>query len=419
LSHVIPVSDTYNGRVAVAPIAHDRKPAKECSMTLMLASVTGPAEAEQVLAAGADIIDLKDPSAGALGALSPEIVRETVAAIAGQRPVSAVTGDLPMVPEPVCDAAEAMAATGVDYVKVGIFPSERAREVARALKETARRTKLIAVFFADLQPDFDLVEQCADAGFAGAMLDTARKGSGRLLDHLDLPTLEKFVARCHARGLIAGLAGSLEAPDVPRLLPLRPDLLGFRSALCRAGNRKSELDPNAIAIIRGLIPTQLSRRAKTDNVDWRLHAAHGYTVGHESAAHADRVFVRDFGVKAKIGAYSHEQNVEQRLRFNVEAEVRRPDLKSGDMREVFSYDTITDAITLTLARGHVALVEKLAEEIADQVLRDTRVLGVTIRIEKLDVVPGSVGVEIRRERPKPSAKVHQLFAGVADTSKPG
>jgi dihydroneopterin aldolase len=46
------------------------------------------------------------------------------------------------------------------------------------------------------------------------------------------------------------------------------------------------------------------------------------------------------------------------------------------------------------------------------------VLGVNIRIEKLDVVPGSVGVEIRRERPKPSAKVHQLFAGVADAGKP-
>jgi dihydroneopterin aldolase len=66
----------------------------------------------------------------------------------------------------------------------------------------------------------------------------------------------------------------------------------------------------------------------------------------------------------------------------------------------------------------VALVEKLAEEIADQILRDARVLGVTIRIEKLDIVPGAVGVEIRRERPKSSAKVHQLFPGLAETGKP-
>jgi dihydroneopterin aldolase len=47
------------------------------------------------------------------------------------------------------------------------------------------------------------------------------------------------------------------------------------------------------------------------------------------------------------------------------------------------------------------------------------VLSAVIRVEKLDIVPGSVGVEIRRERPKASAKVHQLFAGLADTGKPG
>jgi dihydroneopterin aldolase len=387
-------------------------------MTLMLASVTGPAEAELALEGGADIIDLKDPTAGALGAVSPEIVRETVARISGQRKTSAVTGDLPMLPEMVRDAAETMAATGVDYVKVGIFPSEQTQEVVRGLRDTARATQLVAVLFADLAPDFDLIDTCADAGFAGAMLDTAGKGSGRLINHLDLLAMEQFIARCHARGLIAGLAGSLEAPDVPRLLPLAPDLLGFRSALCRAGDRRSELDSQAIAIIRGLIPAQNARGA-TDNIDWRMHAARGYTVGHVSEAKTDRVFVRDFVVKARIGAYSHERNIEQRLRFNIEADVRRPDLKAGDMREVFSYDTIRDAIELTLARGHVALVEKLAEEIAERILRDARVLGVTIRIEKLDIVPGAVGVEIRRERPKASASVHQLFAGLAETSTPG
>jgi dihydroneopterin aldolase len=388
-------------------------------MTLMLASVTGPAEAELVLEAGADIIDLKDPSAGALGAVPPETVRETVARVAARRQTSAVTGDLPMVAETIRAAAEAMAGCGVDYVKVGILPSETAQDVIGALRETTQRAKLVAVMFADLAPDFDLIEACADAGFAGAMLDTARKGSGRLLDHLDLHSLETFVMRCHARGMIAGLAGSLEAPDVPRLLPLSPDLLGFRSALCRAGDRKSELDPQATAIIRGLIPAQVARHEASENVDWRLQAARGYSVGHGSDIKTDRVFVRDLVKKAKIGAYSHEQGIEQRLRFNIEADVLRPDLKSGDMREVFSYDTMRDAIELTLARGHIALVETLAEDLAAHILRDPRVLGVVIRIEKLDIVPGSVGVEIRRERPKTSAKVHQLFAGLAELGKPG
>ena len=44
-------------------------------MTLLLASVTGPDEAALVLAHGADIIDLKDASNGALGALAPDMGR--------------------------------------------------------------------------------------------------------------------------------------------------------------------------------------------------------------------------------------------------------------------------------------------------------------------------------------------------------
>ena len=67
-------------------------------MTLFLASVTGPEEAEVALAHGADIIDLKDAANGALGAVAPDVVRATVAAIAGRRPTSAVTGELPMEP---------------------------------------------------------------------------------------------------------------------------------------------------------------------------------------------------------------------------------------------------------------------------------------------------------------------------------
>src|SRR6187431_1750780 len=81
-------------------------------MTLLLASVTGPDEAALVLAHGADIIDLKDASNGALGALAPDVVRATVAAIHGRRPVSAVTGNLPMEPEVIVAAVETMTRTG-------------------------------------------------------------------------------------------------------------------------------------------------------------------------------------------------------------------------------------------------------------------------------------------------------------------
>ena len=56
-------------------------------MTLMLASVAGPQEAEIVVAHGADIIDLKDAANGAFGAVTPEVVRATLAAIKDRKSV--------------------------------------------------------------------------------------------------------------------------------------------------------------------------------------------------------------------------------------------------------------------------------------------------------------------------------------------
>src|SRR4051812_13672790 len=155
-------------------------------MTLFLASVAGPGEAEIALTHGADIIDLKDATKGALGALEPEQVRATVKAIGGRRPVSAVTGDLPMQPDVIVDAASRMAETGVDYVKVGLFPGPRREDCIRALSALAARTKIVGVMFADREPDSALAPVMVESGFAGAMLDTADKRNGRLLDRIDI-----------------------------------------------------------------------------------------------------------------------------------------------------------------------------------------------------------------------------------------
>jgi hypothetical protein len=57
----------------------------ELVMTLFLASVRDAAEAETALLANADIIDLKDPAQGALGAVDLETTRRAVALIDATR----------------------------------------------------------------------------------------------------------------------------------------------------------------------------------------------------------------------------------------------------------------------------------------------------------------------------------------------
>jgi dihydroneopterin aldolase len=221
-------------------------------MTLFLASVRDEAEAAIALNAHADIIDLKEPRRGALGALDPDTTRGIVSLVGGRAPVSATIGDLPMHVETIGAAVLEKTACGVDYVKFGLFPDGDARRCLAALRPP-RRVPLIVVLFADRLPDFDAVAAAAAMGATGIMLDTADKGSGSLRAHLDALELKSFVTQARAHGLTVGLAGSLAAADVPELLPLAPDLLGFRGALC-CGSRGASLDPAACAAIRALIP---------------------------------------------------------------------------------------------------------------------------------------------------------------------
>jgi len=382
-------------------------------MTLLLASVTGPAEAELALAHDADIIDLKDPARGALGALEPAVVRAAVTRIAGRRPTSAVCGDLPMEPEVIVAAADSMAATGADYVKVGLFDDARRPDCILALTPLARRARLIGVMFADAGMDLALLPQLAAAGFAGVMLDTARKGAGRLLDHVELAALEAFVRAGHAHGLLTGLAGSLEAPDVPRLLLLAPDYLGFRGALCAAHDRTAGLDPGAIDVVRALIPKD-ARARRLDPVEpgQRPHPMRASADRRKDDDGSDRVFVHDLVLPVRIGAYAHERMAPQDVRFNVEVEISRGP-SAHDMRDVMSYDIIIDAIRLIVAGGHIPLVETLAERIAGFLLGHARAQNVTVRVEKLAAGPACVGVEIRRRRPADVAKVYHLYPAAA------
>jgi len=345
-------------------------------MTLMLASVLSSAEAETAVACGADIIDCKDARRGALGALPLDEVANIVALVAKRRPVSTVV-ELPHDVSQARAAIEAAAATGVDFVKFALPMTPDLREVVDALAPLCSTIRLVAVLFADLSPDLDVLPLLARAGFHGVMLDTAHKGKGRLLDHVGVGALGDFVSRARALGLSCGLAGSLEAPDAPRLLVFEPDVLGFRGALCAAGERQNALSAEAVTLMREMIR--------------RPHPAPRY-------GEVDHVFVRNLVMPVEIGAYGHEHGHKQRVRFAIEVEVYR-DIGPDDMRAVFSYDVITDAIRIVLAAGHYELVETVAERIAESVLLHDRVRAIEICIEKLDIAPpASVGVRIKRER---------------------
>ena len=218
-------------------------------MTRLLASVKSLHEARLALACGVDIIDLKDPEAGVLGALPPDTVARVVRMVDRRCKVSATLGDLPMQPKILCETAAQFAATGVDFIKVGFFCA--AKDCIAAL---AGKARLIAVLFVDRSPDFKLLADFADAGFAGVMLDTAGKTNGNLCSQMDAPALQEFIQRAQALGLVTGLAGSLRLADIPDLIKLGPDYLGFRGALCAETVRSRGLEASRVSALRNAIP---------------------------------------------------------------------------------------------------------------------------------------------------------------------
>ncbi|MBS0312270.1 MAG: (5-formylfuran-3-yl)methyl phosphate synthase [Proteobacteria bacterium] len=223
-------------------------------MTGWLASVTDADEALLVLAAGADIVDAKNPRAGALGALPLDTVRAIVNAVGGQAPVSATVGDFPnMEPHAVARAVDMMGATGVDFVKIGLFPAPALQDCLAALAPLCSQHRLVAVLFADRNPDIGLADRLAEYGFAGIMLDTLDKTAGGLLQHQPVARLARFVDHARQRGLISGLAGSLRVTDIPILAPLGADYLGFRGALCRNHARTQSLDTEAMLAVSDAI----------------------------------------------------------------------------------------------------------------------------------------------------------------------
>jgi (5-formylfuran-3-yl)methyl phosphate synthase len=219
-----------------------------------LASVTGEREAAIAVRAGADLIDCKNPAAGALGALPEATVAAVRAVVPRDVPVSATIGDLPLEAVVVTPAAERMAATGIEYVKVGLFPGGNAKAAIAALgAANLERARLVGVFLADREPDFALIEDMANAGFAGAMLDTAGKRGRSLLDCTSPEVIAGFVRQVKAAGMLSGLAGALRARHVPALMPLHPDILGFRGALCEGSLREGAMSAAAAAVIRDAI----------------------------------------------------------------------------------------------------------------------------------------------------------------------
>ena len=220
----------------------------------LLVSVRDEIEAAAAVAGGADIVDAKEPLAGALGAVSSEVLRTIVATVHNARPVTAALGDA-ADENAVERAARAFVAAGVSFVKIG-FAGVTARNRVDALIAAAVRgagEHVIAVAYADYEragsaPTDAIIDAALHAGAAGLLIDTADKSGPGLLALMPVEAIGHAVARARGAGLIVALAGRLTAADLSVVRDSGADIAGVRGAACDGG-RTGRISATHVALL--------------------------------------------------------------------------------------------------------------------------------------------------------------------------
>ncbi|HVJ87369.1 MAG TPA: (5-formylfuran-3-yl)methyl phosphate synthase [Caulifigura sp.] len=223
---------------------------------ILLVSVRSVLEAEEAIAGGADILDLKDPERGSLGCADRELMR--LISPAGL-PVTAALGEcMEWAGREAFELPGQLAAVKLGLAGLGGRADWKAEwvEVRRRFEaSSARRLEWVAVAYVDSDsaraPSItDVATAAVETGCRGLLLDTCDKGSGRLFDSVTERELAELAERVHAAGLFLAAAGRLTTADIARLAGLPVDIVAVRSAACAGNDRRSGVRGDRVAACR-------------------------------------------------------------------------------------------------------------------------------------------------------------------------
>jgi uncharacterized protein (UPF0264 family) len=215
----------------------------------LLISPKNETEAVEAIAGGADIIDVKNPEEGPLGASFPWVIKRIREITPANIEVSCTIGEMPSLPGSMALAALGAATTGVNYIKAGLYGLKTPQEAVNLMRCVTKPAKdhnpsiqVVASGYADAARvgtvDPLLVPEIAHQAQADiAMLDTAMKDGKTLFNFLTKLQLQSFVKKAHGYGLKAAFAGSLHKEDLPVIQALGADVAGMRGAACTLSDR--------------------------------------------------------------------------------------------------------------------------------------------------------------------------------------
>lgn len=234
----------------------------------LLVSVRSVAEACSALEGGADVIDVKEPERGPLGAADVATIEGVVEVVAGRVPVTSALGELPELVAAARGGSLPRLVAGVSLFKVGLagcgdlaeWQTNWQRligEVSGGASLSSNRPRPAAVVYADWHAaqapsPGEVLRAGVELGCPALLVDTWNKSGGSLFDCWPMESLADFVAAVGERGLAIVLAGSLTAENVSRAVALGPSLIAVRGAACKAG-RQSAVSASRVRMLREVL----------------------------------------------------------------------------------------------------------------------------------------------------------------------
>jgi (5-formylfuran-3-yl)methyl phosphate synthase len=232
----------------------------------LLVSVRNATEALVALAGGADVIDVKEPNRGSLGAADFETIADIVRAMDGRAPVSAAMGELVEIVDSQNGDVRAPLPDDVSLFKIGLANCASLNDWQTAWKHAiaamARPSSIdqpqpVAVAYADWRaaqspPPLEVLHGAMALHCPALLIDTWGKSSGSLFDHWPVDELRSFLTEVTSRGIAIVLAGSLTGQNIVKAAQLAPDLVAVRTAACDGG-REGNVSERRVRELKNII----------------------------------------------------------------------------------------------------------------------------------------------------------------------
>lgn len=217
----------------------------------VLVSVRDANEAQEAVAGGAAIIDVKEPDRGPLGRADVATAADIAAVVGHAAPWTLAAGELVEGVESILThlgdvvarlpaGAARPAAVKVGLSGLGAAGSVWAATLERLVAGVGAGIDPVAVAYLDWEraeapPPGSAVLVAARLGCRAVLFDTFDKRGPGAMDIPLVGHLGGWIEAARRAGLAVALAGRLDGERLPAALALRPDVLGFRSAACVGG----------------------------------------------------------------------------------------------------------------------------------------------------------------------------------------